>query len=88
MTTPLLDVRDLHIHYDTQRGTMKAVEGISFTLERGSHLGLIGEEFKTARLHLTKKLAGSAAWKGERRDRRPAASAPASEEVGDARAAA
>jgi hypothetical protein len=52
------------------------------------HLGLIGDEFKTARLHLTKKLAGSAAWKGERRDRRPAASAPASEEVGDARAAA
>ena len=52
------------------------------------HLGLIGDEFKTARLHLTKKLAGSAAWKGERRDRRPAANAPASEEVGDARAAA
>ena len=24
---------------------------------------------KTARLHLTKRLAGSAAWKGERRDR-------------------
>jgi pyruvate/2-oxoglutarate dehydrogenase complex dihydrolipoamide acyltransferase (E2) component len=53
------------------------------------HLGLIGDEFKTARLHLTKKLAGSAAWKGERRDRRPAATrSPASEEVGDARAAA
>jgi len=34
-------------------------------------LGLIGDEFKTARLHLTKRLAGSAAWKGERRDRRP-----------------
>lgn len=34
------------------------------------HLGLIGDEFKTARLHLTKRLAGSAAWKGERRDRR------------------
>lgn len=33
-------------------------------------LGLIGDEFKTARLHLTKHLAGSAAWKGERRDRR------------------
>ena len=33
-------------------------------------LGLIGNEFKTARLHLTKRLAGSAAWKGERRDRR------------------
>ena len=54
------------------------------------HLGLIGEEFKTARLHLTKKLAGSAAWKGERRDRRPAMDtqpATESEEVGDARAA-
>jgi hypothetical protein len=34
-------------------------------------LGLIGDEFKTARLHLTKHLAGSAAWKGDRRDRRP-----------------
>lgn len=33
------------------------------------HLGLIGDEYKTARLHLTKRLAGSAAWKGERRDR-------------------
>jgi hypothetical protein len=54
------------------------------------HLGLIGDEFKTARLHLTKKLAGSAAWKGERRDRRaaPSATATPSEEVGDARAAA
>lgn len=37
------------------------------------NLGLIGDEFKTARLHLTKRLAGSAAWKGERRDRGPRA---------------
>jgi len=40
-------------------------------------LGLIGNEFKTARLHLTKHLAGSAAWKGARRDRRPSAAPPA-----------
>jgi len=33
-------------------------------------LGLIGGEFKTARLHLLSRLGGSAAWKGERRDRR------------------
>lgn len=33
-------------------------------------LGMIGDEFKTARLHLTKNLGGSAAWKGGRRDRR------------------
>jgi len=31
-------------------------------------LGLIGDEFKTARLHLMAHLGGSAAWKGERRD--------------------
>lgn len=33
-------------------------------------LGFVGDEFKTARLHLTEKLGGSSAWKGERRDRR------------------
>jgi hypothetical protein len=37
-------------------------------------LGLIGDEFKTARLHLMKRLGGSAAWKGQRRDRRSAGS--------------
>jgi hypothetical protein len=41
-------------------------------------LGLIGDEFKTARLHLLSRLGGSAAWKGERRDRRtPPEEAPA-----------
>jgi hypothetical protein len=33
-------------------------------------LGFIGDEFKNTRMHLTKRLAGSAAWRGERRDRR------------------
>lgn len=52
------------------------------------HLGLIGDEFKTARLHLTKHLAGSAAWKGARRDRRSAGGTPANGEESDGRAAA
>jgi Putative amidoligase enzyme len=52
------------------------------------HLGLIGDEFKTARLHLTKKLSGSAAWKGERRDRSPAPSARSNEEGEEVRIAA
>jgi hypothetical protein len=44
-------------------------------------LGLIGDEFKTARLHLTKKLAGSAAWKRGRRDQPAAAtSSPAGDD--------
>ena len=41
-----------------------------------NRLGLIGDEFKTARRQLTKHLAGSAAWKGERRDRRSVPSEP------------
>ena len=31
-------------------------------------LGMIGDAFKTARFHLRKRLGGSTAWKGERRD--------------------
>jgi len=40
---PLLDVQNLEIHYETRRGAMRAVDGISFSLEAGKHLGLIGE---------------------------------------------
>jgi peptide/nickel transport system ATP-binding protein len=39
----LLDVRDLEVHYTTRRGVMRAVDGVSFSLEAGRHLGLIGE---------------------------------------------
>lgn len=50
-------------------------------------LGLIGEEFKTARFHLTQGLGGSAAWKGGRRDRRPPTGAINEEEHEHAQAA-
>ncbi|HKG27116.1 MAG TPA: ABC transporter ATP-binding protein [Thermomicrobiales bacterium] len=40
---PLLDVEDLEVHYNTRRGVMKAVDGISFAVRPGRHLGLIGE---------------------------------------------
>ncbi len=39
----LLDVRDLTVHYATRRGVMRAVDGVSFALEPGHQLGLIGE---------------------------------------------
>ncbi len=42
-------------------------------------LGMIGDEFKTARFHLLKRLGGSTAWKGERRDRAQGAQ-PATQE--------
>ncbi len=43
MTKALLQVRDLRTYFETRAGTIKAVDGISFTLERGEILGLVGE---------------------------------------------
>ncbi|MCA3426467.1 MAG: ABC transporter ATP-binding protein [Roseomonas sp.] len=39
----MLQVRDLRTYFETRAGTIKAVDGISFTLERGEILGLVGE---------------------------------------------
>ena len=43
MAAPILDVRDLRIHFPTDDGLVKAVDGLSFTLERGATLGIVGE---------------------------------------------
>jgi peptide/nickel transport system ATP-binding protein len=43
MTRPILEVDDLHVHFPTPRGPVKAVDGVSFTLQPGERLGLIGE---------------------------------------------
>ena len=40
---PLLKVRDLHTSFFTPAGEVKAVNGISFNLDRGRVLGIVGE---------------------------------------------
>ncbi|HEY8527230.1 MAG TPA: ABC transporter ATP-binding protein [Acidimicrobiales bacterium] len=39
----LLEVEDLATHFVTPRGLVRAVDGVSFSLERGKTLGLVGE---------------------------------------------
>jgi peptide/nickel transport system ATP-binding protein len=38
-----LEVRDLKVHFPTDDGLVKSVDGLSFSLERGKTLGIVGE---------------------------------------------
>ena len=40
---PLLELRDVTTHFKTARGLVRAVDGVSFNLDRGKALGIVGE---------------------------------------------
>jgi len=43
MSEPLLEVRNLHIHFDTHEGTAEVINGVDFTIDEGETAALVGE---------------------------------------------
>jgi peptide/nickel transport system ATP-binding protein len=43
MAQPLLEVKDLVVHFETEDGIVQAVDGISYTVDKGQALGIVGE---------------------------------------------
>ncbi len=42
-TDPVLQIKDLHVHYETADGAVKAVSGVTLSLNAGERLALVGE---------------------------------------------
>jgi peptide/nickel transport system ATP-binding protein len=43
VSTSFLELRDLRVHFPTDDGLVRSVDGLSFKLERGKTLGIVGE---------------------------------------------
>ena len=42
-SSPLLDVRDLRVHFMLDEGVVRAVDGLTYSIRRGRTLGIVGE---------------------------------------------
>ena len=43
MPQPVLEIDDLRTHFNTEEGVVRAVDGVSLSIEKGSTLGIVGE---------------------------------------------
>ena len=43
MREPLVEIKDLHVHFEVRDGTVKAIQGATFNIFRGQTTGVIGE---------------------------------------------
>ena len=41
--SPLLEVEDLRVHFPTEDGLVRAVDGISYSIDAGGTIGIVGE---------------------------------------------
>ncbi len=63
---PLLELTDVKTHFRTRRGLVRAVDGVSFTLERGKSLGIVGES-GSGKTILSRSIMGLLPTKGTER---------------------